>query len=43
MRKRSRKINEKLDVSNVESWVIMQMSARMTRVQVGMARMTLLP
>ena len=43
MRKRSRKINQKLDVSSVESWVIMQMSAKMTRTQVGMARMTPLP
>ena len=41
--KRSRKINEKLDVSSEESWVIMKMSVRVTRIQVGMARMTLLP
>ena len=39
----SRKINQKLDVSNVEIWVIMQMSVRVTRIRVGMARMTLLP
>ena len=39
MRRRSKKINRKLDVSNVESWVIMQVNARMTENQVGMARM----
>ena len=42
-RRRSRKINQKLDVSNVESWVIMQMGARMTRNQVGVAIMRPLP
>ena len=38
-KKRSKKISQRLDVSSVESWVIMQMSARMTRTQVGMVRM----
>ena len=40
---RSEKINQKLDVSNVESWVIMQVSARMVENQVGMAIMRPLP
>ena len=34
--RRSKKINQKLDVSSVESWVIWQMSVRVTRNQVGM-------
>ena len=34
---------QRLDVSSVESWVIMQLNARMTRIQVGMVRMILLP
>ena len=34
-------ISQRLDVSSVESWVIMQMSARMTKNQVGMAVMRL--
>ena len=42
MRKRSKKISQRLiDVSSVESWVIMQMSVRMKRIQVGMVRMIL--
>ena len=32
-----------LDVSNVKSWVIMQMNARMRKKQVGMENMLLLP
>ena len=43
MRRRSKKISQRLDVSSVESWVIMQMSARMTKNQVGMAIMRPLP
>ena len=43
MSKRSKKICQRLDTSSVESWVTMQMSARMTENQVGMERMTLLP
>ena len=35
MRKSSKKINQMLDVSSVESWVIMQMSARMIRISSG--------
>ena len=42
-RKRSKKIKQFLDVSSVESWVIMQMNARMTRIQVAMTNMSLLP
>ena len=42
-KKKSKKISQRLDVSSVESWVIMQMSARMTRIQVGMISMTRLP
>ena len=41
--KKVQKINQRLDVSSVESWVIMQMSARMTKNQVGMAIMRPLP
>ena len=41
--KKVKKIKQRLDVSGVESRVIMQMSARMTRSQVGMVRMILLP
>ena len=40
---KAKKINQKLDVSSVESWVIMQMSARMTKNQVGMAIIRPLP
>ena len=36
-------INQRLDASNVESWVNMQMSTRMTKNQVGMAIMRPLP
>ena len=36
-------ISQMLDVSSMESWVIMQVSARMTEIQVGMARMRRLP
>ena len=36
-------MSQKLDVSSVESWVIMQVSARMTENQVRMARMKPLP
>ena len=43
MRKRSKKINQRLDVSSAESWVIMQTNARITRIQVGMTNMSLLP
>ena len=43
MRRRFKKINQRLDVSSVESWVIMQVSARMTENQVGMAIMRPLP
>ena len=32
-----------LNVSSVENWLIMQMSARMTENQVGMTGKTLLP
>ena len=42
-RRRSKTISQRLDVSSVESWVIMQMSARMTKKQVGMAIMRPLP
>ena len=42
-KKRSKKISQRLDVSNVEIWVIMQMSVRMTNIHVEMVRMTLLP
>ena len=42
-KRRSKKINQKLDVSNVESLVIMQVSERMTENQVGMAIMRPLP
>ena len=42
-RRRSRKTSQKLNVSSVESWVIMQMNARMTRNQVGMGIMRPLP
>ena len=38
-RRRSRKIKQMLDASSAKSWVIMQMSARMTKNQVGMAIM----
>ena len=41
--KKEKKISQRLDVSSVESWVIMQMSARMTKKQVGMAIMRPLP
>ena len=41
--KKVQKINQRLDASSVESWVIMQMSARMTENQVGMAIMRPLP
>ena len=40
MRKRSRKINQMLDVSCVGSWVIMQMNAGMRKTQVGMINMS---
>ena len=36
-------MNQKLDVSNVESWVIMQVSASVTENQVGMTIMRPLP
>ena len=42
-KKKTKKISQRLDVSSVKSWVIMQMSARMTKIQVGMVRMKLLP
>ena len=42
-KKLSKKMNQMLDVSSVESWVIMQMNARMTRIQVGMKNMSHLP
>ena len=42
-RRRSKKINQRLDASSVESWVIIQMSARMTKNQVGMVIMRPLP
>ena len=41
-KKKSKKISHRLDVSSVESWVIVQMSERMSRIQVGMVRMILL-
>ena len=41
--KRSRKINQMLDVSSVKNWVIMQMNARMRKNQVGMISMSPLP
>ena len=41
--KKVQKINQRFDVSSVESWVIMQMSARMTKNQLGMAIMRPLP
>ena len=41
--KKVQKINQMLDDSGVEGWVIMQMSARMARSQVGMISMTPLP
>ena len=41
--KRSRKINQMIDVSNVKSWVIMQMNAGMRKTQVGMINMSPLP
>ena len=40
-RRRSKKINQRLNVSGVESLVIMQMNARMTRIQVGRTNMSL--
>ena len=39
----SKKISQTLDVSSVESWVNMEVSARMTENQVGMAIMRPLP
>ena len=42
-KKKVQKISQTLDVSSVESWVIMQVSARMTENQVGMAIMRPLP
>ena len=42
-KKVQKKINQMLDVSNVKSWVIMQMNAGMRRTQVGMTNMSLLP
>ena len=41
--KKVQKDKSKVNGSSVESWVIMQMSARMTDNQVGMVRMRLLP
>ena len=41
--KQFQKEKQILDVSSVKSWVIMQMNARMTRIQVGMTNMTPLP
>ena len=38
-----KKINQRLEASSAESWVIMQMSAGMTKNQVGMAIMRPLP
>ena len=42
-KKKVQKDKQRLDVSSVESWVIMQMNSRMTRIQVGMTNMSLLP
>ena len=41
--KKVQKDKSKVIFSSVESWAIMQMSARMTRIQVGMVRMIPLP
>ena len=38
MRERSRKVNQMLDVSIVESWAIMKMNVRMIKKQVGMKK-----
>ena len=43
MKGRVRKINQRSDDSNVKSWVIMQMNARMIKKQVGMKNISLLP